>query len=83
MRHVFQLARKHDVRTIAIPAVGTGIAGFPIDDCARVMAGCLSDALADGWAPQEVRFVLFDKAAKATFEPAVRAVFEGSGDTIS
>jgi O-acetyl-ADP-ribose deacetylase (regulator of RNase III) len=83
MRHVFQLARNHDVRTIAIPAVGTGVAGFPIDDCARVMAGCLSDALADGWAPQEVRFVLFDKVAMLTFEPPFRAFFEGSGGTIS
>jgi O-acetyl-ADP-ribose deacetylase (regulator of RNase III) len=83
MRHVFQLAREHDVRTIAIPAVGTGIAGFPIDDCARVMAACLSDALAGGWALQEVRFVLFDQAARLIFEPAFRAVFERSGGTVS
>lgn len=83
MRRVFELAREHDVRTIAIPAVGTGIAGFPIDDCARVMAGCLHNALVDGWAPQEVRFVLFDQAARLSFEPAFRAVFEGSGGTVS
>jgi O-acetyl-ADP-ribose deacetylase (regulator of RNase III) len=83
MRHVFQLAREHDVRTIAIPAVGTGIAGFPIDDCARVMAACLSDAMAGGWAPQEVRFVLFDQAARLTFEPPFRAVFDGPGSTVS
>jgi len=83
MQNVFELAREHGVRTIAVPAVGTGIAGFPIDDCARVMAGCLSDALAGGWATQEVRFVLFDQAARLAFEPAFRAVFEGSGGTIS
>jgi O-acetyl-ADP-ribose deacetylase len=82
MQRAFRLARAHDVQTIAIPAVGTGIAGFPIDDCARVMAGCLHDALADGWAPKEVRFVLFDQAARLTFEPAFRAVFGGSGDTV-
>jgi O-acetyl-ADP-ribose deacetylase len=82
MQNVFRLARDHDVRTIAIPAVGTGIAGFPIDDCARVMASCLHDALAGGWAPQEVRFVLFDQTARLTFEPAFRAVFGGSVDTV-
>jgi O-acetyl-ADP-ribose deacetylase len=82
MRHVFRLARQHCVQTIAIPAVGTGIAGFPIDGCARVMADCLQDALAAGWAPQEVRFVLFDEAARHAFEPAFRAVFEGSGGTV-
>jgi O-acetyl-ADP-ribose deacetylase (regulator of RNase III) len=82
MQHVFRLARERDVRTIAIPAVGTGIAGFPIDHCARVMAGCLSDVMADGWAPEEVRFVLFDNAARLTFEPAFRAVFARSGGTV-
>jgi O-acetyl-ADP-ribose deacetylase (regulator of RNase III) len=82
MRHVFRLAREHDVRTIAINAVGTGIAGFPIDDFARVMAGCLHDALAGGWVPEEVRFVLFDHAARLTFEPAFRAVFARSGGRV-
>jgi len=48
MDNVFRLAREHGVRTIAIPAVGTGIAGFPMDECARVMAGCLHDALITG-----------------------------------
>jgi O-acetyl-ADP-ribose deacetylase (regulator of RNase III) len=82
MQHVFRLARDHGVRTIAVPAVGTGIAGFPIDACARVMAACLHDALDAGWEPQEVRFVLFDDHAKRVFEPAFRAVFEASGGAI-
>lgn len=60
MGDVFRLAHEHDVHSIAIPAVGTGIAGFPMDECSRVMAGCLHDALMIGWAPDEVRFVLFD-----------------------
>ncbi len=83
MRHVFRLASEHGVRTIAIPAVGTGIAGFPLDECARVMARCVLDARATEWRAEEVRFVLFDKAAKHVFEPAFRAVFEGPGGTIS
>ena len=45
MNHVFRLAREHDVRSIAIPAVGTGITGFPIDECAGVMAGCLRECI--------------------------------------
>src|SRR5437868_4018166 len=32
MDEVFRLARQHGLETIAVPAVGTGIAGFPIDD---------------------------------------------------
>ena len=70
MQHVFRLARQHDVESIAVPAVGTGIAGFPIDECARVMAECLRSALSDGWQATEVRFVLFGEDAKRPFEAA-------------
>jgi O-acetyl-ADP-ribose deacetylase (regulator of RNase III) len=76
MDHSFRLAREHGVRSIAIPAVGTGIAGFPMDECARVMAMSLHDALRNGWAPEEVRFVLFGGPAKETFEGSFRALFD-------
>jgi O-acetyl-ADP-ribose deacetylase (regulator of RNase III) len=70
MDNAFRLAREHSVRTIAIPAVGTGIAGFPMDECARVMAGCVERALAGGWNPEEIRFVLFGEGARSTFDDA-------------
>jgi O-acetyl-ADP-ribose deacetylase (regulator of RNase III) len=75
MDHVFRLARDNDVRTIAIPAVGTGIAGFQMDECARVMAECLRTAQQQGWEPEEVRFVLFGTDAKQAFEGPFWAVF--------
>ena len=78
MDHAFRLAHEHRVRSIAIPAVGTGIAGFPMDECARIMAVSLRDALGSGWAPEEVRFVLFGSPAKAVFEGSFRAIFDAS-----
>ena len=75
MDHAFRLARVHEVTTMAVPAVGTGIAGFPIDECARVMAQSLHSALSEGWQATEVRFVLFDEAAKMPFEAAFWSVF--------
>ena len=72
MDHVFLLAREHGVLTIAVPAVGTGIAGFPMDDCAHVMSDCVDRALAGGWQPEEIRFVLFGDGARNTFEEAFR-----------
>ncbi len=77
MDHAFRLAHEHGVRTIAIPAVGTGIAGFPIDECARVMAGCLRGAINAGWQPIEVRFVLFSDDARLVFEDPFRSEFPG------
>lgn len=75
MRHSFRLAREHGVKTIAIPAVGTGIAGFPMDECATVMADSLKSAIAEGWQPDEVRFVLFGDGARRTFENHFRSAF--------
>jgi len=72
MDHVFRLAHEHGVRTIAVPAVGTGIAGFPMDECARVMADCVARALARGWQPEEIRFVLYGDAARNAFEEQFR-----------
>jgi O-acetyl-ADP-ribose deacetylase (regulator of RNase III) len=72
MDHAFMLAREHEVRTIAVPAVGTGIAGFPMDECARVMADCVDRAIASGWHPDEIRFVLFGDEARRVFEETFR-----------
>jgi O-acetyl-ADP-ribose deacetylase len=80
MDHAFRLARENGVRTIAIPAVGTGIARFPMDECGTIMAGCLRDALTGGWAPEEVRFVLFDGSAKRAFEGPFLAFFQAPFD---
>jgi O-acetyl-ADP-ribose deacetylase len=76
MDEVFRLARMHDVRSLAVPAVGTGIAGFPLDECARVMGESLMAALTGGWQASEVRFVLFGEDAKTAFEAAFWTVFD-------
>ena len=80
MDHAFLLARENGIRTIAIPAVGTGIARFPMNECAIIMAGRLRDSLAGGWTPEEVRFVLFDEAAKRSFEGPFLAFFKAPFD---
>jgi len=75
MDHAFQLAQQLGVKTIGIPAVGTGIAGFPIDECAVVMARSLTRALANGWEPDEVRFVLFGDGARRLFQASFQDIF--------
>jgi O-acetyl-ADP-ribose deacetylase (regulator of RNase III) len=66
-RRSLELASERQLRSIAFPAVGTGIAHFPLDDCARIM---LEEVVAHGGhagSLTEVRFVLFGDEAEAAF----------------
>ena len=66
-RRSLELASERGLRSIAFPAVGTGIAHFPLDDCARIM---LEEVVAHGAHPgslKQVRFVLFGDQAEAAF----------------
>jgi len=67
-RAVLRLAEEAGVRTLAFPATGTGIAGFPMDRCARVMLEEVHRHLRGETGLTDVTFVLFDDAARQTFE---------------
>jgi len=60
-------AKELGIRTIALPAVGTGIAGFPMRRCAEVMLEETAAHLAGETSLQEVRFVLYDQPAYDVF----------------
>jgi O-acetyl-ADP-ribose deacetylase (regulator of RNase III) len=50
-------------RSIAFPALATGVGGFPVDECARVMISAAREYAAHADSQIErVIFVLFDKA---------------------
>ncbi|HET6429121.1 MAG TPA: macro domain-containing protein [Phycisphaerae bacterium] len=74
-RAVLAIAEKHpDIRTLAFPAVGTGIAGFPLDQCARIMLTEVQAHIRRGTKLTEVRFVLFDEAARRVFQETFDAM---------
>jgi O-acetyl-ADP-ribose deacetylase (regulator of RNase III) len=60
-------ARELGLRTIALPAIGTGIAGFPMGRCAEVMLEEALGHLEGETSLEEVRFVLYDTCAFETF----------------
>jgi O-acetyl-ADP-ribose deacetylase (regulator of RNase III) len=62
------LAAERDLRSIAFPAVGTGIAGFPITECARIMLQEVAEHLKKHTSLEKVYFVLFDERALSEFE---------------
>lgn len=67
-RNSLMRAAEHRLESIAFPAIGTGIAGFPLDRCAQVMLEEVRDHLAGETSLRRVEFVLFDRAAYETFE---------------
>jgi O-acetyl-ADP-ribose deacetylase len=78
--HALQIATEQGLRTIAFPAVGTGIAGFPIPECARIMLREVAEHLKKPTSLEKVYFVLFDAQALAEFEKALAQVSD-SGES--
>ena len=66
-RMTLELSKEHGCETIAFPAIGTGVAGFPLRRCAEVMLEEVDKHLAGGTTLKEVTFVLFDEAATTAF----------------
>ena len=55
-------------KTVAFPAISTGVYGYPLEEAAPVAIGAVRDA---NTAVEEVRFVLFGRDAYEAFERAL------------
>ena len=65
---VLELAEANGVKTLAFPATGTGIAGFPLRQCAEIMLEEVRRHVAGQTNLTDVYFVLFDSAAREVFQ---------------
>jgi len=63
-----RIADELGARTIAFPAISTGVYGYPIDEAAPVAIEAVASAIT---AVEEVRFVLFDDRSLQAFEAAL------------
>jgi O-acetyl-ADP-ribose deacetylase len=70
------LAQEKSLRSIALPAIGTGIAGFPLRRCAEVMMEEVVAHLAGPTTLASIRFVLYDAVAYQTFRDIYEALPE-------
>jgi O-acetyl-ADP-ribose deacetylase (regulator of RNase III) len=62
------LAAQHGCRSLAFPAIGSGVGGFPMQRCAEIMLEAVHEHLAGATSLEEVRFVLFGEPAYRIFE---------------
>ncbi|MFF4367703.1 O-acetyl-ADP-ribose deacetylase [Streptomyces sp. NPDC001594] len=67
-RESLRVADELGARTVAFPAISTGIYGWPMDDGARIAVETVRGA---GTEVEEIRFVLFDERAYEVFAAAI------------
>src|SRR5262249_17547384 len=60
--HSLRLAEERELKSIAFPAIGTGVSGFPVEECAEIMLDEAVEHLKRGSKLDKIYFVLFDTA---------------------
>jgi len=79
-RNSLRRAAEQGLKSVAFPAIGTGIAGFPIERCAVVMLEEIRDHLRGAMPPERlapvecVELVLFDDRALGAFTDALAKI---------
>jgi O-acetyl-ADP-ribose deacetylase (regulator of RNase III) len=68
-RSVLDVAEELGAHSLAVPAFGTGVGGFPLEDCARVMVRAVREH--EPRTLDQVVFAVFGDEARQAFERAL------------
>ena len=63
----FKRAGEKNLRSIALPAISTGIFGYPLDRCADIMIDEAKKFLTESRSLKDIYFVLWDEQAYSVF----------------
>jgi O-acetyl-ADP-ribose deacetylase len=74
-RNCLALAAEHKARSIAFPAISTGVFGFPLERAARIAFRETNQFLAVNKSPEKVVFVCFDAEALECYRRVAREVY--------
>ncbi len=69
-----KLADEYKLKSIAFPAISTGIFGFPVDRCAKIMLKNTIDYLKGKTKIEKVVFCLFDQSTLKIFEDTLKSL---------
>ncbi len=78
--NALKVAEEHGVRSIAFPAISTGIFGFPKDRCAKIMLRAAVDYLSRGSRVKRVIFCLYDDETYGIFREELERLRSELGD---
>ncbi|WP_205698549.1 O-acetyl-ADP-ribose deacetylase [Conexibacter sp. SYSU D00693] len=72
-RRCIELAAEHGCRTVAFPAISTGVYGFPADRAAAIAVRTLREAAAEHGVVEAVHLWAFDARAEGVLRDALAA----------
>ena len=72
-------AREIEAQSVAFPALGTGVGGFPLDEAARITVETVRDELTRSPGIDHVTFALLGAAAYQAFHAAIEATIATNG----
>lgn len=75
-----RVADENHLKSIAFPAVSTGIFGFPLERCAEIMLNTTIEYLQGKTALEEIVFCLWGKEAYGVFEKALNRLSQPGGN---
>lgn len=61
-RNSLELAKKHGLKTIAFPAISTGVYGYPKEEAAKIVFKTIKDFIERDDSLEEIRLVLFSES---------------------
>ncbi len=70
-RNCFSLVREHGLRSVAFPAISTGVYGYPKEEAARIAIQEARRALAENENLARVLFVCFNSDTRLAYEKAL------------
>ncbi|MGQ9671696.1 MAG: macro domain-containing protein [Candidatus Aminicenantales bacterium] len=68
------IARDQKIKTIAFPAISTGVFGFPLQRCSEIMLPVAIDFLKKNDHPREILFCLYGREAFSVFEKTLEGL---------
>nr|MBN1228983.1 macro domain-containing protein [Anaerolineae bacterium] len=75
-----KIAEENNLRSVAFPSISTGVFGYPVDDCARVMLSAVIDYLTtENKQLQLVIFCLYGPRAYEIFKTTLGKLLEAGG----
>ena len=69
-----RIAADRKIQSLAFPAISTGVFGFPLEDCSRIMLGVTLEFLKKNDFPRQVVFCLYGPEAYGVFRKTLTAI---------